>query len=406
MYFGKEVRALLNHIAIQFINSYPFYRPFTFSEFALLMSSTVEVEAGRGCQQPQEAHGWAAMDRSGVLSPFSFSRRANGDKDVTIKILYCGICHTDLHMIKNELGLTKYPLVPGHEIVGEVIKVGTSVSKFKVGDKAGVGAIVGSCRHCHSCAQDLECYCADTIWTFTVGSSPDTPINYGGFSDKIVVDEHFAVLMPEDLPLDGAAPLLCAGITVYSPMMYYGINKPGLHLGVAGLGGLGHMAVKFAKALGLKVSVISTSPSKRKEAVERLGADAFLVSHDDVQMKDAMGTMDAIIDTVSAQHSLPPLLNLLKTNGKLIVLAEQSSFPDLSTTPLLTGRKLIGGSLIGGMKETQEMLDFAAEHHITADIEVVSMEYVNTAMERLAKGDVKYRFVINVGSSFSACQPS
>ncbi|XP_065629258.1 probable mannitol dehydrogenase isoform X1 [Quercus suber] len=338
-------------------------------------------------------YGWAARDSSGILSLFHFERRANGDNDITIKILFCGICHSDLHFAKNKAGITSYPFVPGHEIVGEVTKVGHNVTKFKVGDKAGVGCMVGSCGSCENCKQDLEVYCPEMIWTLKT---------FGGYSENIVIDEHFAVLIPNSLPLHGVAPLLCAGITVYSPMMYYGLCKPGQHLGVVGLGGLGHVAVKFAKALGMKVTVISTSPSKKNEAVERLGVDSFLVSHDQEQLQAAMGTMNGIIDTVSGPHSILPLINLLKTNGKLVAVGVPTEAPEIPYIPLIMGRKLIGGSAAGGMKETQEMVDFAAKHNIIADIEVIPMDYVNTAMERLAKGDVKYRFVIDVANTLNS----
>ncbi|XP_042506929.1 probable mannitol dehydrogenase [Macadamia integrifolia] len=352
-------------------------------------------------EHPQKAVGWAARDPSGVLSPFKFSRRVNGDKDVTIKVLFCGICHSDLHNVKNEWGTALYPMVPGHEIAGVVTEVGRDVTKFKVGDKVGVGCLVDSCRSCDNCAQDLENYCPKLILTYN-SIFYDGSTTFGGFSDKVVVDHHFVLRFPDNLSLDGASPLLCAGITVYSPMKYFGFSEPGKHLGVVGLGGLGHMAVKFGKAFGLKVTVISTSASKEKEALERLGADSFLVSRDPDQMQAAMGTLDGILDTVSAVHPLEPLINLLKTNGKLVLVGVPDKPLELPIFPLLMGRKLVAGSGIGGLKETQEMVDFAGKHNITADIEVISMDYVNTAMERLAKGDVKYRFVIDVANTLTS----
>ncbi|RWR74093.1 putative mannitol dehydrogenase isoform X2 [Cinnamomum micranthum f. kanehirae] len=350
---------------------------------------------------PQKAFGWAAKDSSGVLSPFKFSRRANGDEDVSLKILYCGICHSDLHTVKNEWGFTFYPALPGHEIVGVVTEVGKKVTKFKVGDKAGIGCMVGSCRACPSCKQDSENYCPKMILTYNAIYHDGTP-TYGGYSDMIVVEEHFVVRFPDNLPLDAGAPLLCAGITVYSPLKYFGLSEPGMHLGVVGLGGLGHVAVKFAKAFGVKVSVISTSPSKEKEAIERLGADSFLVSRDPKQMQAAMGTMDGIIDTVSAVHPLMPLIGLLKYHGKLVMVGAPDRPLELPVFPLIMGRKIVAGSCIGGMKETQEMIDFAAKHNITADVEVIPMDYVNTAMERLAKADVRYRFVIDIANTLKA----
>ncbi|GFP96220.1 geraniol dehydrogenase 1 [Phtheirospermum japonicum] len=336
-------------------------------------------------EHPVKACGWAARDTSGVFSPFNFSRRATGEHDVQFKVLYCGVCHSDLHMVKNEWGMTQYPIVPGHEIVGEVTEVGSKVGKFKVGDKVGVGCMVGSCRQCDQCSNDLENYCSKMILTYSAPYTDGT-ITYGGYSDLMVVDEHFAIRWPENFPLHIGAPLLCAGITTYSPLRYFGLDKPGLHVGVVGLGGLGHVAVKFAKAFGTKVTVVSTSLSKKKEAIEKLGADEFLVSSDQEQMQAAAGTLDGIIDTVSAVHPLLPLVTLLKPHGKLI----------------LVGRRSISGSGIGGMKETQEMIDFAAKNHILPDVEIIPIDYVNTAMERLVKSDVKYRFVIDIAKSLKA----
>ncbi|KAL6277391.1 hypothetical protein ACE6H2_020992 [Prunus campanulata] len=352
-------------------------------------------------EHPKKAFGWAARDSSGVLSPFKFSRRETGEKDVSFKVLYCGICHSDLHMVKNEWGSSTYPLVPGHEIVGVVTEVGSKVEKFKVGDKVGVGCMVGSCHSCDSCANNLENYCPKMILTY--GSKYlDGTTTYGGYSDIMVADEHFIVRVPDSLPLDGAAPLLCAGITTYSPLRYFGLDKPGMHVGVVGLGGLGHVAVKFAKAMGVKVTVISTSPNKKEEAIEHLNADSFLVSRDQDQMQAALGSMDGIIDTVSAIHPLLPLIGLLKSHGKLVMVGAPEKPLELPVFPLLVGRKIVGGSCIGGMKETQEMIDFAAKHNITADIEVIPIDYLNTAMERLVKADVRYRFVIDIGNTLKS----
>ncbi|KAM4117334.1 hypothetical protein ACB094_02G116300 [Castanea mollissima] len=351
-------------------------------------------------EHPQKAFGWAAKDSSGLLSPFHFSRRETGDGDVTIKILYCGICHSDLHNVKNEWGFTMYPVVPGHEIVGTVTKTGKNVKKFKVGDRVGVGVLVDSCKRCESCQQDLENYCPQMVLTYNSYSQDGTK-TFGGYSDIVVVDEHYVLRFPENLPPDAGAPLLCAGITVYSPMKYYGMTEPGKHLGVAGLGGLGHVAVKIGKAFGLKVTVISTSPKKEDEAIDRLGADSFLVSSDPAKMKAAINTLDYIIDTVSAVHPLAPLISLLKLNGKLITVGLPEKPLELPIFPLVLGRKLVGGSDVGGIKETQEMLDFCAEHGIASDIELIKMGDINMAMERLAKSDVKYRFVIDVANSLS-----
>ncbi|TXG60062.1 hypothetical protein EZV62_014635 [Acer yangbiense] len=346
---------------------------------------------------PKKAYGWAARDSSGVLSPFNFSRRETGEKDVTFKVMYCGICHSDLHMLKTNGEIQLILLFPGfrkcrHEIAGVVTEVGSKVEKFKVGDKVGVGCIVGSCHSCDNCSKNLENYCPKMLLTYGV-KYYDGTITYGGYSDTMVADEHFVVSIPDNLPLDASAPLLCAGITVYSPMKYYGLDKPGLHVGVVGLGGLGHVAVKFAKAMGVKVTVISTSPNKKKEAIEHLGADSFLVSRNQDEMLPAMGTFDGIIDTVSASHPVLPLLGLLKTNGKLVLVGAPEKPLELPVFPLLFG------SAIGGMKETQEMINFAAKHNITADIEVIPVDYVNTALERLMKADVKYRFVIDIANT-------
>ncbi|CAL5371631.1 unnamed protein product [Camellia sinensis] len=352
-------------------------------------------------EHPVKAFGWAARDPSGVLSPFNFSRRATGDEDVRFKILYCGICHSDLHCVKNEWGISKYPIVPGHEIVGVVTEVGSKVQKFKVGDKVGVGCMVGACHSCDSCKNDLENYCPKVILTYN-SIYYDGTMTYGGYSDHMVATERYVVRIPDNLPLDACAPLLCAGITTYSPLRYFGLDKPGLNLGVVGLGGLGHVAVKFAKAFGLIVTVISTSPRKKKEAIEHLGADSFLISTDPNEMQAAMGTLDGIIDRVSAVHSLLPLLGLLKSHGKLVLVGAPEKPFELPAFPLLMGRKIVAGSNIGGMKETQEMIDFAGKHNITADIEVIPVDYVNTAMVRLAKADVKYRFVIDIGNTLKA----
>ncbi|WVZ09910.1 hypothetical protein V8G54_014440, partial [Vigna mungo] len=343
----------------------------------LFIDMAVEYEV----EHLRKAYGWAARDSSGLLSPFFFSRRKTGEKDVTFKVLYCGICHSDLHKLKNDWNDSIYPLVPGREIVGEVMEVGSKVEKFKIGDKVAVGCLVGSCSSCQNCVNNLENYCQQAIHTF--GSKyVDGSITYGGFSDFMVADEHFLVNIPNGLPLDAAAPLLCAGITVYSPLRYFGLDKPGMHIGVVGLGGLGHLAVKFAKALGLKVTVISTSPSKEQEAIQHLGAYYFA----------ANCTLDGTIDTVFAVHPLMPLIDLLKSHGKLPNFKFYNSI-------LLAGRKSIAGSYFGGIKETQEMIDFAAEHNVRPEIEVIPMDYVNTAMERLLKADVKYRFVIDVGNT-------
>ncbi|KAL6220208.1 hypothetical protein ACLB2K_007965 [Fragaria x ananassa] len=316
-------------------------------------------------EHPKKAFGWAARDSSGLLSPFNFSRRETGEKDVTFKVLYCGICHSDLSLVKNEWESSQwaaaYPMVPG-------------------------------------CANALENYCSK--WIPTYGAKyHDGTTTHGGYSDIMVADEHFVVRIPDNLPLDGAAPLLCAGITTYSTLRYFGLDKPGMHVGIVGLGGLGHVAVKFAKAMGVKVTVMSTSSNKKEEAIEHLGADSFLVGRDQDQMQAAMGTLDGIIDTVSANHPLLPFIGMLKSQGKLVMVGAPDKPAELPVIPLLMGRKLVAGSCNGSMKETQEMIDFAAKHDITADIEVIPIDYLNTALERLAKADVRYRFAIDIGNT-------
>ncbi|XP_073040113.1 8-hydroxygeraniol dehydrogenase-like [Primulina eburnea] len=347
---------------------------------------------------PVMAVGWASKDTSGILAPFKFSRRATGEHDVRFKVLYCGVCHSDLHMAKNEWGFTIYPIVPGHEIVGIVTEVGEKVEKFEVGNKVGVGCLVGSCRQCDQCAVDLENYCPKQILTYSMPYFDGT-VTYGGYSDIMVADEHFVIRWPENLPLDVGAPLLCAGITTYSPLRYFGLDKPGMKVGVVGLGGLGHLAVKFAKAFGTHVTVISTSINKKKEAIDILGIDEFLVSHDPEQMQAAAGTLDGIIDTVSATHPLVPLISLLKPHGKLVLVGVPEKPLELPSLPLIIGRKSVSGSGIGGIKETQEMIDFAAKHKILPDVEIIHIDYINTAMERLVKSDVRYRFVIDIEKS-------
>ncbi|EFJ29773.1 hypothetical protein SELMODRAFT_90947 [Selaginella moellendorffii] len=341
-----------------------------------------------------ECGGWAAKDASGVLAPFKFPRRALRPTDVKFKITHCGICHTDLHLIHNEWGSSKYPMVPGHEVVGLVTELGPGAKKFKVGDHVGVGCMVFSCLKCDHCKHGDEQYCDKLVWTYN--SEEDGKITMGGYSGFLVADEKFVVRVPDNLPLDAAAPLLCAGITVYSPMKHFGMTQAGKNFGVVGLGGLGHMAVKFGKAFGMKVTVISTSPSKEKEAREVLGAHNFIVSKDSAQMKKAAKTMDYILDTVSAPHPLDALLELLKIDGKLVMVGLPDKPLELPAGVIIFGRRSLAGSFIGSIRETQDMLDFCGKNNVTSMIELVPMDYVNKAMERLRKSDVKYRFVLDV----------
>nr|WPM01482.1 ajmalicine/mayumbine synthase [Rauvolfia tetraphylla] len=349
-------------------------------------------------KSPEDAHstktfGLAAMDSSGVFSLFKFSRRATGEHDVQLKVLYCGTCKYDWEMSRNKFGMTKYPFVIGHEIVGVVTEVGWKVQKFKAGDKVGVGGFVGTCGKCEMCIIQAENNCPKLEST-----DGHFGTNYGGCSDIMVADEKFVVLWPENLPPDSGVPLLCAGITTYSPMRRYGLDKPGMRVGIAGLGGLGHLAVRFAKAFGANVTVISSSLEKKREALEKFGADSFLVSSDLEQLQSAAGTLDGIIDTMPVFHPIEPFLALLKPLGKLIILGVPEKPFEVPAPALLMGGKLMAGSSSGSMKETQELLDFAAKHNITADVDVIPIDYVNTAMKRIAKSDVKYRFVIDVGN--------
>ncbi|PWA37747.1 cinnamyl alcohol dehydrogenase 6 [Artemisia annua] len=345
--------------------------------------------------------GWAAHDSSGVVTPYTFKRRVNGADDVSIKILYCGICHTDIHHVKNDWGITMYPVVPGHEITGVVTEVGSNVKGFKIGERVGVGCLAASCLNCDSCKGSEENYCDKVQFTYN-GIFWDGSITYGGYSEMLVADHRYVVHVPESLPMDAAAPLLCAGITVYSPMIDNNLHEtPGKKIGIVGLGGLGHVAIKFGKAFGHHVTVISTSPSKEKEARERLGADDFIVSTDPQQMQSKMRTLDFILDTVAATHSIGPILELLKVKGTLVLVGAPDKPLDLPSFPLIFGKRVVKGSIIGGMKETQEMMDFCGKHNITCEIETVTPDRINEGLTRLANNDVKYRFVIDMAGKNS-----
>ncbi|XP_071732043.1 probable cinnamyl alcohol dehydrogenase 6 [Rutidosis leptorrhynchoides] len=346
--------------------------------------------------------GWAAHDSSGVITPYTFKRRVNGPEDVSIKILYCGICHTDIHHVKNDWGITKYPVVPGHEITGLITEVGKNVKGFAIGDRVGVGCLAASCLDCEFCNSDQENYCDEIQFTYN-GIFWDGSITYGGYSEMLVADHRYVVQIPESLPMDATAPLLCAGITVYSPMIDCNLhNMTGMRIGIVGLGGLGHVAIKFGKAFGHYVTVISTSPSKEKEARERLGSDDFIVSTDIEQMKSKKRTLDFILDTVSAPHSLGPILDLLKVNGTLVLVGAPDKPVELPSFPLIFGKRVVKGSMTGGMKETQEMINFCGKHNITCDIEIVKSDKINEALTRLANNDVKYRFVIDIAGKSSS----
>lgn len=365
----------------------------SFEDFAKALHKT---GSGKG---EGNSLGYAARDDSGHLSPFVFDRRQPNDEDVAIQITHCGICHSDWHQVKNEWGASNYPMVPGHEIVGIVTAVGSKVKNFKVGDRAGVGCLVDSCNKCEQCTQHKEeQMCQKAVQTYNMKGF-DGKQTYGGYSNNVVVTERFVLHVPENLPLNASAPLLCAGITTYSPLMHYGLNKPGQKLGVVGLGGLGHMAVKIAKAMGLEVTVFSTSEHKKDEALKTLGADHFIVSKNEDAMNSIAATLDGIIDTVSAQHPLAPYLNTLKVEGAMVLLGVPHHPLELHPGSIIMRRLKIGGSPIGGIKETQDMLNFCSKHNITCEVEDINIDYVNTAMQRLLKNDVHYRFVIDVQGS-------
>lgn len=367
-----------------------------FEQLAQAFKGKASKKDGQG-----NALGWAARDDSGHLAPFSFDRRGLKDDDVHLQITHCGICHSDLHQIKNEWHNAMYPMVPGHEIVGYVTQVGPAVKDFKVGDRVGVGCMVDSCQQkdCDACGtKHEEQFCAKSVQTYNM-KDHEGNVTYGGYSTHLVVSKNFLLHLPENLPLDATAPLLCAGITTYSPIKHYGLDKPGSKLGVIGLGGLGHMAVKLGKAMGLEVTVFSTSEKKKEEALKTLGADHFIVSKDKEQMEALTGTLDGILDTVSAKHDLALYLATLKVNGVIVMLGVPDEPLDLPLFNIIMRRLRIGGSPIGGIKETQEMLDFCGKHNITCEIEKIPMDYVNTAMERLVKNDVHYRFVLDIQGS-------
>jgi len=340
---------------------------------------------------------YAAMSSNTPLEAYNFERRAVGPDDVQIDILFCGVCHSDLHQVKNEWGGSQYPMVPGHEIVGKVLSVGSNVTKFKVGDLAGVGVMVDSCKTCKTCAQNLEQYCEEGfVGTYNNKERNSDNTTMGGYSTKIVVDEYYTFKISPTLPLAAVAPLLCAGITTYSPLVYAGVKK-GMKVAVVGLGGLGHMGVKFAVSFGAEVTVISTSPSKEADA-KKLGATHFLVSTDKEAMSKYNSYFDVILDAISANHDYTTYLNLLGIDGKLMVVGLPIESPKVQPFSLVTNRRSVIGSCIGGMKETQEMLDYCAEHNIVSEIEVIPMQKINEAYDRMLKGDVKYRFVIDLAS--------
>ena len=347
-----------------------------------------------------QAFGYANHSATDKLEPFRFERREPRAEDVAIDILYCGICHSDIHSARNEWGWTQYPFVPGHEIVGRVTRVGGRVAKFKVGDLVGVGCLVDSCRHCASCDDGLEQYC-DNGFTGTYGGADKIGGNphkmtFGGYSNKITVDERFVLRMPDNLDPAAAAPLLCAGITTYSPLKRWTVGE-GQKVGIVGLGGLGHMGVKLAHAMGAHVVMITTSPSKGEDA-RKLGADEVLISRDAEAMTAAQNSFDFLLNTIPVGHDVDPYMALLKRDATMVLVGSVEPLTKVNGLNFIFRRRTMAGSLIGGLPETQEMLDFCGKHNITCDIEQIAIQDVNAAYDRTVKGDVKYRFVIDMAS--------
>ena len=340
--------------------------------------------------------GYAAQEAGAALAPFSFERREVGPTDILIQIRYCGVCHSDIHQARDEWGGSIFPMVPGHEIMGTVVQVGTDVGKFREGQTVGVGCFVDSCRTCESCMKGLEQYCeAGMVFTYNGMDKNEQP-TYGGYSNHIVVDENYVLNIPDGLSLEGVAPLLCAGVTTYSPLRQWGVGK-GHTLAVVGLGGLGHMAVKIGRALGAEVTVLSRSDSKREDA-NRLGASEYAATSQEGTFTRLARTFDFVIDTVSAPHDLNAHLDLLKTDGTYILVGVSPESIPVNAFSLILRRRRLVGSLIGGIRETQEMLNFCGEHGLTSDVEVISISQINEAYERVIQGDVRFRFVIDMAS--------
>jgi len=361
------------------------------------MSQTQEAPVGSVTELRLPTKGYAAMAASEQLVPWNFTRRNPRPHDVLVEIKYCGICHTDIHFVRNDFGMSTYPLVPGHEIVGIVKDIGDHVSKFKVGDPVGIGCLVDSCRECENCKQDLEQYCLNgPSFTYFTPEHHGDGIIPGGYSSQIVCDEDFVLKVADHLPLERVAPLLCAGITTYSPLRRWNVGK-GQKIAVVGLGGLGHMGVKLAAAMGAEVTVLSTSPSKQADAAD-LGASKFVLTKDEEQVKGVQGYFDFILDTLAADHDYNFYLAMLKTRGTMVCVGVPHAPAEIPAMNLIFSGKSIAGSLIGGIAETQEMLDFCAHHNITADIELIDIKDIEKAFERIEKSDVKYRFVIDIAT--------
>ncbi len=361
------------------------------------MPETKELSVDRIIASTLPAKGYAALAAAENLKPFDFERRTPGPHDVLADILYCGICHTDLHFIRNDWGMSMYPMVPGHEIVGRVTEVGDHVKKFKVGDAIGIGCLVDSCRECDNCKKDQEQYCqGGFVLTYSSYEKDGKTITYGGYSNKIVVDENYVLKVSDTLPLEKVAPLLCAGITTYSPLRHWKVEA-GHKVGILGLGGLGHMAVKFASAFGAEVTVLSSSPSKEQDA-KRLGAHKFVLNTNEEELKKFANYFDLILDTLSAPHDYNLFLGLLKTDGSMVCVGLPTVPAQIPAFTVVFQRRNFAGSLIGGIAETQEMLDYCAANDIAADVEVINIKDVNTALERMERSDVRYRFVIDMAT--------
>ena len=338
---------------------------------------------------------YAAHTAKESLQPLTIERRALKSTDVLIEIEYCGVCHTDLHFVNNDWGMTEYPVVPGHEIVGRISQIGSEVEKFKVGDLAAIGCMINSCGQCNSCESGNEQYCLNGF-TATYNTPIDDPggMTYGGYSQRIVADESFVLHVPESLDITGTAPLLCAGITTYSPLLHWSVQKE-MKVGIVGLGGLGHMGVKFSHALGAHTIMITTTPEKGEDA-KKLGADEILISTDPDQMAKQVGEFDFILNTIPVDHNVAPYLDLLKVDGTMCVVGAIEPLNQVNAAQLMFGRKKLAGSLIGGISQTQEMLNFCGEHNIISEVELIRMDQIQEAFDRLVRREVKYRFVIDM----------
>lgn len=343
-----------------------------------------------------KVRGYAAQQAKAALGPYSFERREPSDHDIVIDIGYCGICHTDIHQVGDEWGGSKFPMVPGHEITGTVSQVGPKVTRYKAGDRVGVGCFVNSCRKCGPCSKNLEQYCTEGMVTTYNGTEKDGTPTQGGYSNKIVVDENYVLSIPDNLPLDKAAPLLCAGVTLYSPLMHWKAG-PGKKVAIIGLGGIGHMGVKLAHALGAEVTVLSHSLKKQEDG-KKLGADHFYATSDPTTFEKLKGYFDLMINTVSAELDWNKYLDLLALDGAMVVVGIPEKEIPVGSYPLVAGRRSLAGSLIGGIKETQEMLNFCSKNNIASEIEVIPIQKVNDAYKRILASDVRYRFVIDIKS--------